>query len=230
MQRNVLEERPPKTLIWVTIAIFVLIMGMMLSLFGEKLPEAITISTKGQPTIGYPKAPVQVVVFKEPKCINCKEFNDNIYPKIKEDFIDTNKVKYTVIPVSFLPGSMPAATSLLCVYYADPLYPNNELFFTYLDYMYDHQPPEHLDWATLDKLTQMAHSASPAINTQKLRKCIERETYRVKIEQNNSYGRKIMGGTLSTPTVYVNGILVKELSYSAIQKLINELLEQKGVN
>src|ERR1700722_18713922 len=107
--KNTLEERPPKVLIWVTLGILILIIGTMFSLFGEDLPEAISINTKGQPTIGYPKAKVQVVVFKEPKCVNCKQFNDEIFPKLKEEFIDTNKIRYTIVPVSFLPGSMPAA-------------------------------------------------------------------------------------------------------------------------
>ncbi len=59
-----------------------------------------------QPTIGYPKAKVQVVALLEPKCPDSKRYNNQVYPKFEEAFINTNKVRYTVIPVSFLPHSI----------------------------------------------------------------------------------------------------------------------------
>lgn len=219
----------PKVLVWVTLAVFALIIGVTYFVTRNDLPESIPIVTHGQPTIGYPKARVQVVVFEEPKCVSCVHFNEHIFPKIKEEFIDTNKIRYTVIPVSFLPNSMKAAISLLCVYYANPLYPNSDLFFTYLDYLFKHEPNERQDWVTTDKLIEFAHGASPAINLQKLRTCIDVESYRVKIEKNTEYARNIMGGSLSTPTVYVDGIEVKELTYEEICKLIKEVLESKGI-
>jgi len=222
-------SKPPRKLFWITLSILAIVVFGTVYRAETQLPDAIQLNTKGQPTIGYPKARVQVVVFEEPKCSNCKTFNEQIFRKIKEEFIDSNKIKYTVIPVSFLPNSMPAAVGTLCVYYADPLYPNNDLFFTYMDYMYSHQPDEHTDWAKPDKLIQLAQSASPAINTQQLRKCIDLESYRTKIQKNTEYGKTVMGGTISTPTIYVNGIEVKDLSYDNIRKLIKEVLEHEGV-
>lgn len=222
--------KPPRLLIWITFVVLIVGAGIVFHLYQSELPPSITINRQGQPTIGYAKARVHVVIFEEPKCSNCKEFEKEIYPKIKKDFIDTNKITYTVIPVSFLPGSMPAAIAWLCVYYADPLYPNDEQFFTYAEYMYEHQPDEHTDWATPEKLVEFAEKASPAINTTQLKKCIEMDTYRVKIEQNTNYGMQLMDGVISTPTVYVNGIEVKDLTYEEINKLIKEVLDHEGVH
>lgn len=221
---------PPRRLIWVTLLILVVASMVTVYFSNSQLPAAIAINTKGQPTIGYTKARVHVVVFEEPKCSNCRDFNDQIYPRIKKDFIDTNKIDYTVIPVSFLAGSMPAAVACLCVYYSDPIYPNNNLFFAYLDHIYQHQPNEQSDWATPTNLIDFAAAASPAIQTTTLKKCIEMDTYRVKIEQNTAYGKQIMDGRLSTPTVYVNGIKVADLSYEGISKLIKEVLIHQGVH
>ncbi len=224
------DKKPQKKLVLGTLVVFAILIVSALIRFDAKLPDAIQITTKGQPTIGYPKAKVQVVVFEEPKCVNCKLYNELVFKKIKEEFIDSNKIRYTVIPVSFLPNSMAAAVSSLCVYNADPLYPNNDLFFTYLDYMYAHQPAEKTDWVTTDKLIQFAKDASPAINLQKLKKCIDTESFRIKIEKNTDYGKSIMGGVISTPTIYVNGIMVKDISYDSIKKLIKEVLESQGVS
>lgn len=221
--------KPPKFLIWITLFLVFIGGGSFLYMSQTELPPSVNINRKGFPTIGYEKAKVHLVVFEEPKCSNCKTFNEEIYPTLKKEFIDTNKVTYTVIPVSFLPGSMPAAISWLCVYYEDALYPNDDLCFCYIDYTYQHQPDEHSDWATTEKLVEFAAAASPAINQNKLKKCVDMETYRVKIEQNTNYGKQIMGGVISTPTLYVNGIEVKELTTEGISKLIKEVLAHEGV-
>lgn len=70
----------------------------------------------------------------------------------------------------------------------------------------------------------------PAIHSDLLEKCVEMETFRVQIEQNTSYGREIMGGTLITPTVYVNGIKVQELTLEEVRKLILEVLDHEGID
>ncbi len=222
------EVRPPKILVVVTALVFICLLVVGSFVLSPKLPDSIPINTKGQPTIGYTKAPVHVVLFEEPKCSNCRDFNLQIFPKIKETFIDTNKIRYTVIPVSFLPGSMPAAVALLCVYHGDPLYPNDDLYFTYFDYLYEHQPDEYSDWASTEQLLEFAKDASPAINLEKLKKCVDKEVYRSKIRQNTAYGAKIMGGTISTPTIYVNGIEVQEITFDQISELIQKCLDHAG--
>src|SRR5262245_26924290 len=133
-----ISHRPPRALFWITCVILCAVSSITY-FTRTQLPPSIILNTTGQPTIGYAKARVHVVVFEEPKCSHCREFNNNIFPTIKKDFIDTNKIRYTVIPVSFLPGSMPAAIATLCVYHENALYPNDELFFKYFDYIYKHQ-------------------------------------------------------------------------------------------
>lgn len=222
--------RHVKSLVLVTFLVLIVVSGCVYFFGKTELPPAISLDREGQPTLGYPKAKVHLVIFEEPKCTNCREYSDRIFPKIKKDFIDTNKITYTVIPVSFMPGSMPAAIALLCVYHANPDYPNDQMFFRYLDYMYEHQPEERVDWATPERLLDFATKTSPAIKTDKLKKCVSMETYRVRIEKNTQYGSEIMGGVISTPTLYVNGIEVKEMSYHEIKKLIKQVMQHEGVH
>lgn len=192
-------------------------------------PDKIVLDTKGQPTIGNPNAKVHLVIFEEPKCGTCREFTEKLFPLLKKEYIDTNKILFTAIPVSFLPHSLPAADALMCVYYQDPDAPNSELFFAFLDYMYKHQPSSHKeDWATDDKLIEMAHKANPNIQLRQLRICIDRQAYRAKVAQNTEYARRVMHGDLATPTLYINGLQVKELSYKRIVRLIHKALLQEG--
>jgi protein-disulfide isomerase len=209
----------PKLVIATTLS---LILGFffLASLQNEELPEAIEIEVSGMPTIGNPHCKVQVIVFEEPKCIACKNFNESIYPQIKKEFIDTGKAKYTVVPVAFIAGSKKAAESMYCVYHQDKEYPNPELFLSYLDYIYSNQPDEEANWATKEALIGMAKGASPAIDIEKLDECMEMEQERINIIKNTKLAEKIMSENLSTPRVYVNGIKAKSNSFSDIKELI----------
>lgn len=219
-----------KQLVLLTTGIFMALLLLMPCVFKAKLPDPITINIEGQPTLGYQKAPIHIVVFEEPKCSNCRLFNRQVLPQIKKELIDTRKATYTVIPVSFLPGSLPAAMALLCAYHQDPGYPNPELFFLFLDYLFEHQPGEDIDWATLENLKEYAAKASPAISPALLEDCLLKQSYRKQIEDNTQLGRSIMGGDIATPTVYVNGIELKNLDFDSLMDLIEDIHPSFGVS
>lgn len=219
------DKNPPKSLVLWTLAIFVLIViGTAFYENSKPVPE-LNIDIKGQPTIGNLNSSVHVVVFEEPKCVDCKVYNNVIFPKIREEFVDTDKISYTVIPVSFLPHSMPAAAALLCAHHQEQ---NSSygLFFDFLNYLYLHQPSEHADWTTVDKLQELARGANPHINLDKLKGCIERNRYHHRIIKNTDYGRTLMGGELSTPSIYVNGVAIEEISLHDIRFAILSHLEK----
>jgi len=183
------------------------------------------IDPKEQPTIGNPQAPVHVIVFEEPKCSACKKFTTLIYPLIKKNYIDTAKVRYTIIPVSFIPKSMPAAIAWLCVYHQKSSDP--ELTFKYIDYMYSNQPTDASDWATEENLIQFAKETSPVIDLDLLKECLLKETYQAQIEKNTVDGTNLMQGELSAPGIYVNGQVLDTMSYEAIRQLIDQKLKEK---
>ncbi len=212
--------KPPRLLIFFTFIIVVLALWGIFSYQPTTFSTSIPIRTSGQPTIGNLDSSIQVVVFEEPKCPDCARYNNEIFPEINQSLIQTGEIAYTVIPVSFLQGSMPAAVALLCVYNQNPQSPNSELFTTFIDYIYQNHPPKNEDWANEENLSVMAKKASPAINQEKLRNCISKEKYKNVVEGNTKYGRKIMAGKLMTPSVFVNGVLVEDISFSSIQERI----------
>jgi protein-disulfide isomerase len=203
----------------------------LLTLLSSTLVSAIpsTIDVGQNPTIGDPQAPVQVVAFLEPKCPDSKRYHDTAFPKLKTDFIDTKKVRYSVIITSFLSQSMPAAVGLLCVYNQDPNKPNSELFFKFLDYIYKNQPPESKNWATIDTVLKFAKNASSEIKLDRLKNCIEKEDYKTQVEKNTAYGNKLMGH-LSTPSIYVNGIKLESdddnIEYDKLKSAIQQALQK----
>jgi protein-disulfide isomerase len=223
------ETTHSKVLVLFTIAILIVTIGAFFFFNYIHAPTVVHLETEGQPSLGYPRAPVRVVIFEEPKCPQCKQFTTLIFPELKKEFIDTNKIEYIVIPVSFLPNSMPAAIAWLCVFNQEKDYSERGLFFKYMDYMYAHQPSESDDWVTLEILEKYAKEVSPAIHLDILKNCINKQTYRKQIEKNTDYGMKVMNGELSTPTLYVDGVMVEEISFSSLSHMIHEALRKKGV-
>jgi protein-disulfide isomerase len=212
--------------------LFALFACQLLADNSNTTPNQLKIDPSMQPTMGYPKAKVQVVALLEPKCPDSKRYNNQVYPKFEEEFINTNKVRYTVIPVSFLPHSMPAAIALLCVYNQDSQYPNSDLFFNYLNYLYKNQPPERENWATIETLQKFAAATSPAIQLDRLKDCIANEKYRIQIEKNTAYGNQLMKGHLSTPTIFVDGVQVENkddtIDWEKLKAAIEQALHKRS--
>lgn len=181
------------------------------------LPQPVSINTKNQPTMGNPDAKIHIVAFEDLKCANCARFNNNVFPKIKKQFIDTGKAKYTFINLAFINGSMPAAIAARCVYQQ-----NKQAFFPYIKYIYANQPPENENWANIPKLLDFATNVS-GINTEQLTQCLIKSPYTAFIKNNIKIASKVMNNEVATPTLYVNGIIVKPLSEARIKTIINSL-------
>ncbi|MBA3720767.1 MAG: DsbA family protein [Parachlamydiaceae bacterium] len=182
------------------------------------------------PTLGDPKSPVQVVAFLEPKCPDSKKYNNESFPKLQSEFINTNKISYSVIVTSFIPQSMPAAIALLCVYHQDANKPNAILFFKYLNYIYQNQPSERDNWATIEAMQKFAAKASSDIDQNKLKACIEKGAFEAEIKKNTALGDKMMGH-LSTPTIYVNGVKIENsddtINFDNLKNAIQKELDSK---
>jgi len=184
-------------------------------LIKKHLPQPVTINTENQPTIGAAKATVHMVAFEDLKCSNCARFNRDLMPYIKKHLIDTGVATYTMINLAFIDGSMPAANAAHCVYQQ-----NNTLFFDYTDYIFEHQPPETENWATIPALLNFA-SQIKGINTKQLAQCLIKSPYDHLVQANLAQAMQLMNGNVATPTLYINGIIVNPLTKSQINKIID---------
>ncbi len=201
----------------IAIIILAVIIAAAVFLFRPKakIPDPIKIDTTNQPTMGKANATVHIVAFEDLKCGNCMRYNTQLFPKIKKRFIDTGIAKYTMITVAFIPGSLPAANAARCLYEQ-----NKTFFFPFIKYVYDHQPPESQNWANAATLLAFA-SHVPGIDKQKLEQCIIKSPYTGFVQNNFKQAAKVMpGGVVATPTIYVNGRLVKPLTMRQITVLV----------
>lgn len=214
------------TLITALLALILLVCGAVW--LDHSVHPQMDLDTKGQPTAGNPDAMVHLVVFEEPKCPECRRFNVAVAEAINKEYVQTNKIKSTVIPVSFINGSMPAATALLCVYNQDPDKHNPELFFTFLSYIFHHQPTESINWSTPGNLLDMAKSASPQINLDHLKECINNGDFKDQITKNTVYNASLNNGSVVTPGVYINGKKQTDITLDGMKNALNDALRHSG--
>lgn len=210
----------PLVIITTIVAIVVSVLAIALTP-QEKLPTPVKINTKGQPTIGKSNAPVHIVAFEDLKCSNCKIYNNTYFPKIKKKYIDTGIAKYTVITLAFIQGSIPAGTAALCLYHQ-----NKVFFFPFVEYVYKNQPSESKNWATIPNLLKFAKASVPKANLTKLSNCIFTDKYSKQLEDNLNLAAGIMK-PVATPTLYVNGMIVKPLTMSRLEALVKAAQQKR---
>ena len=178
------------------------------------------IPTHSQPTLGQAHATTQVIIFEDLKCPMCAEYNKRLFPII-QPYIKSGKVKYTMITLAFIPGSKPAAKAALCLYHENRAY-----FFPFIEYVYQHQPDESTDWATIPRLLALAKQAIPSLSptvAKKLSDCImHNQGIATRLTHNLSIANTVMNNDIATPTLYINHERVTPLSADHIRTMLQK--------
>ncbi|EPP31597.1 thioredoxin domain-containing protein [Chlamydia psittaci] len=218
-----------KILVIVTSAFFVLCFGLMIYKKQTILPPKAHIPTNAKhfPTLGNRYAPINITVFEEPSCLACAEFSTEVFPLLKKNYIDTGEVSFTLIPVCFIRGSMPAAQALLCVYHHDPYEPDIEAYMEYFHRLLIHPKEEGKHWATPQVLTKLTENlkthSGRSINPRGLMQCIDSQRYEEQIKKNNIYGSQVLGGQLATPTAVVGDYLIEDPTFEELERVIRQI-------
>lgn len=173
-----------------------------------------------QPMLGNPNASVTVVEFGDYQCPYCQTFDQKIFPKLKENYIDTGKVKFYFVNMAFLgEDSTEAAGAAECVYKQD-----RQAFWDFHHALYDNQGKEHSGWVTTEKMMQIARQSTEGLDYDQLRQCISNQETLDEVKADKRQARQ--NGVTGTPTVFVNGEQVKDWSYQRLKAAIEKELSQ----
>ena len=100
--------------------------------------------------MGNESAPVTIVEFGDYRCPVCEQFDNQVFPSVKEDFIDTGEAKFYFMNYAFLDSRLPGDTSQTAARTSECVYRQNETeFWDFHHAVYDNQGPEDEDWATV---------------------------------------------------------------------------------
>ena len=143
--------------------------------------------------MGSPTAPVTMIEYASMTCPHCAHFAAETFPKLKEKYIDTGKVKYIMREYP-LDGLAAAAFMLARCAGPDKYYPMIETLFA-----------EQKKWAVKEPLPPLLAIAKQAgFTEQSFRECLDNKDLLGKVRQMRDRGQQKFK-VESTPTFYING-------------------------
>ncbi|MCY4541843.1 MAG: DsbA family protein [Rhodobacteraceae bacterium] len=167
-------------------------------------------------SLGSESAQVTVTEYASLTCPHCASFHARVFPTLKQNYIDTGKIRYEVVEVYFNRYGLIASVVARC---GGP-----DKYFDLIDLMYAKQP----EWSSqptgnkmLMRLSSLARSVG--VSEEQLNQCIRDEEM---VETLVSGSDKLMSrhGISSTPSFVINGKTYKNMSYDEMAGIIDEAL------
>ncbi|MDB5500729.1 MAG: DsbA family protein [Tardiphaga sp.] len=167
--------------------------------------------------IGPKDAAVTVTEYASMTCPHCAAFTEQVFPKIKEAFIDTGKIRFVFrefpLDIKAAAGSMLAR----CIAKDDSAkyFAVNELLFKTQN-----------DWVMKDTAASLTRIGKQAGLTQEaVEACLKDQALLDKIAADQKFANEVLKVN-STPTFFINGEMLKgETSFEEFSKKITPLLK-----
>jgi protein-disulfide isomerase len=167
--------------------------------------------------LGPQDAKVTITEYASMTCPHCAAFNDQVFPKIKAEYIDTGKIRYVFrefpLDIKAAAGSMLSR----CIANGDAT-----KYFAVTDLLFKSQA----DWVmknTTESLTRIGKQAG--LSQQQVEDCLKDQALLDKIAADQKYASDVLKVD-STPTFFINGEKIKgETSIEEFEKKINPLLK-----
>ncbi|MCL2716167.1 MAG: DsbA family protein [Alphaproteobacteria bacterium] len=167
--------------------------------------------------LGKDDAPVTIVEFASLTCPHCADFNKDVFQKIRQNFIDSGKVRY--IFREFPLDIKAAAGALLarCISKGDA-----KKYFAVNDLLF-YQQAEWVLKNTTETLTRIGKQAG--LSAPDVDACLKDQAVLDKIAADQKYASEILKIN-STPTFFINGErVVGELTFEKFSEKINSKLK-----
>ena len=167
--------------------------------------------------LGPKDAPVTITEYASMTCPHCARFAEEVFPKIKAAYIDTNKIRYVFrefpLDIKAAAGSMLAR----CIAKDD-----GNKYFAVIDMLFKQQE----EWAgpkTTETLKLIGKQAG--LSGQQVDTCLKDQALLDKIAADQKYANEVLKVN-STPTFFINGEKVTgETSFEEFEKKIKPLLK-----
>jgi protein-disulfide isomerase len=188
----------------------------------HRTAQSLHINYSGQPYTGSSNAPVKVVEFADYRCPYCKLFAENIFPRLKKDYIDRDQVSFYFINYTILgPGSRLAANAAEEVYHQNP-----KGFWAFHRALFQAQGDEKKEWVTKDLLTRIASKTVPSLDVKAFRNALDTHSHNRQIQSDNAMAEEL--GVPGTPAIFVNGKSVENgQDYATLKQAIDHALQRR---
>ena len=167
--------------------------------------------------LGPADAPVTITEYASMTCPHCAAFTENVFPKIKAEYIDTGKIRFVFrefpLDIKAAAGSMLAR----CIAKDD-----SGKYFAVIDMLFRQQS----DWVMKNTTETLARIGKQAgLSQQQVEDCLKDQALLDKIAADQKYANEVLKVN-STPTFFINGEKIKgEHSFEEFDKRIKSLLK-----
>jgi protein-disulfide isomerase len=167
--------------------------------------------------LGPKDATVTVTEYASMTCPHCAAFTTEVFPKIKEAFIDTGKIRFVFrefpLDIKAAAGSMLAR----CIAKDD-----SGKYFAVVDMLFKQQN----DWVMKDTAATLTRIGKQAgLSQQAVEDCLKDQALLDKIAADQKFANEVLKVN-STPTFFINGEMLKgETSFEEFSKKITPLLK-----
>ncbi len=173
-----------------------------------------TIEALENKSIGEQKAPVEMIEFASLTCGHCAKFHNDVFPKIKENYIDNGKIFFTYHDFPLDKFALKASVIARCS--------GNKKYFSFLKVLYKKQK----DWTSsqdpfksLLKIAKLGGLKNDEIKVCVGNKSIEDGILKKRLDSTKKYNIE------ATPTIYLNGQKYNgDLTYEALKLKLDSLI------
>ncbi len=174
-------------------------------------------------TRGTADAAVLVIEYASVTCPHCATFHEQVYPAIKENYIDTGKVRFVFREFPTAPANLSIAGSMLARCAADE--GGMDAYFLLLDSLFKTQKTWIYGENPRTELIKIA--AQAGMSEDDLDTCINREELLDFLNENVKVGRDKYD-IRSTPSFVVNGTVRHFSSVEEMSAALDEAIEKAG--
>ena len=155
-------------------------------------------------SFGNENSKIKVFIFEDFKCKNCKKLSYHFTPVIKENYLDSDKINYNILPLSFVCGSKTIANAAFAVYQL-----NKNEFFNFL------KKVSYEELESKEDIFKIVKELN-GINFEIFKELVNKEVFNEYLDQNFSKAKEIMKKNFKVPAIYINCYLIDEENFSNI--------------
>ncbi len=211
------------------VAVTAAVAGLAWHIVSEKGPApALAADIKGanytitpqDMTMGNPKAKVVLIEYAAPRCPHCAHFNEETFPPLKKNYIDTGKVLYVFRVLPLGAGDDVAEKLARCL--------SRDKYFPHMDNLFRTQPQWDDEYGVTDvRGGLLAQSKKFGMSEAQFDACVADTKNDAFINQVAQDG-VTRYGINSTPSIVINGKLVPGVAeYPALKAALDNALAGK---
>jgi protein-disulfide isomerase len=172
-----------------------------------------------QMVFGDKEAQVEILLFEDILCEECKNFTLHILPLVEKNYIQTKKAKLIYAPIEVLGNSDAVIGNCFCLYKQNP-----ELAMQFLTQYF-------LSEDAIEKIKiKNALNGLDSDQSKEITKCVKNFSPQDFLLKNFFISQRLMDGDIEVPTIFVQGKKLEDVGYKTISKAIEDALIEINPN